>query len=53
MDPRFTRAPRITPRQAAVLGVLGAIVVVLDRKAGDSPTNPKVAMQGQPGGSTF
>ena len=32
---------------------LGAIVVVLDRKAGDSPTNPKVAMQGQPGGSTF
>ena len=32
---------------------LGAIVVVLDRKAGDSPINPKVAMQGQPGGSTF
>ena len=29
MDPRFTRAPRITPRQAAVLGVLGAIVVIL------------------------
>lgn len=32
---------------------LGAIVVVLDRKAGDSPVNPRVAMQGQPGGSTF
>jgi lipoprotein-anchoring transpeptidase ErfK/SrfK len=32
---------------------VGSIVVVLDRKAGDSPVNPKVAMQGPPGGSSF
>jgi len=33
---------------------IGTIVVVLDRKAGDSPYNPKVALQGAgPGGSTF
>jgi hypothetical protein len=32
---------------------VGSIVVVLDRKAGDSPVNPKVALQGMPGGSSF
>ena len=33
---------------------IGTIVVVLDRKAGDSPVNPRVAMQGiGPGGSTY
>jgi hypothetical protein len=32
---------------------IGTIVVVLDRKAGDSPVNPKVALQGPAGGSTF
>jgi len=32
---------------------VGSIVVVLDRKAGDSPVNPKVALQGPPGGSSF
>jgi hypothetical protein len=26
---------------------------VLDRKAGDSPVNPKVALQGLPGGSSY
>ncbi|ETR76521.1 hypothetical protein X566_01855 [Afipia sp. P52-10] len=32
---------------------VGTIVVVLDRKAGDSPVNPRVALSGTPGGSTF
>lgn len=33
---------------------IGAIVVVLEPKAGDSPVNPRVAMQGiGPGGSTY
>jgi len=31
---------------------IGTIVVVLDRKAGDSPINPRVALQG-PSASTF
>ena len=32
---------------------IGTIVVVLDRKAGDSPVNPKMALRGPPGGSTY